>query len=266
MAINWEITTEVKSLPKLNNPVLIEGLPGIGNVGKITVDFMIEVLKAEKLYTFFSYKFPHSIFVGMNNLVELPKLEVYYKKFDGKQRDLLIVTGDIQPIDEEGCWSFCDEIIKIAKQYNCQEIITTGGIGLQEVPEKPRVFCTANDMGLYKEYSQKEMLVEKDIFGTVGPIVGVSGILLGLAKRRGIKGVSLLAETFGHPMYLGVVGAKEILRVVEAKFNYGIDLKKINKDILEVEKELMQRAKEWSNEMSGGAGAKPKKKESSYIG
>lgn len=266
MTINWEITQEVKALPKLNNPILVEGLPGIGNVGKITVDFMIEALKAEKLYSFFSYKFPHSVFVGINNLVELPKLEIYYKKFEGDKRDLIIVTGDIQPIDEEGCWSFCEEIIKIAKSLDCKEIITTGGIGLQEVPEKPRVFCTANDAGLYKEYAQKEMLVEKDIFGIVGPIVGVSGILLGLAKQRGIKGVSLLAETFGHPLYLGVMGAKEILRVLEAKFGYGIDLKKINKDILEVEKELMQRAKEWSAEMVGGAGAKMKKKESSYIG
>jgi uncharacterized protein (TIGR00162 family) len=266
MANLWEVKQEVAVLPNLNDPIMVEGLPGIGNVGKITVDFMIEALKAEKLYSFFSYKFPHSVFVGMNNLVELPKLEIYYKKFEGNKRDLLIVSGDIQPIDEEGCWTFSEEIIKIAKSFNCNEIITTGGIGLQDVPDKPRVFCTANDAKLYKEYATKEMMVEKDIFGVVGPIVGVSGILVGLAKKRGIKSVSLLGETFGHPMYLGVKGAKEILRVLETKFTYGIDLNKINKDIIEVEKELMQRAKEWSSEMTAGAGAKPKKKESSYIG
>src|SRR3989338_2715122 len=127
----WEVTAETKNLPTLNNPVIIEGLPGIGNVGKIAVDFLIEELKAKKLYTFFSHKFPHSVFVNEDNLVEVPKLELYYKRFgNSNKKDLLLLTGDIQPIDEESCYSFCEEIIAIAKKFKCSEIITTGGIGL----------------------------------------------------------------------------------------------------------------------------------------
>ncbi len=266
---HWEITPEVKKLPQLDHPILIEGLPGIGNVGKIAADFLVEEFGATKLYSFFSYKFPHSVFVGENNLIDMPKIEMYYRKFNGtngsKKRDLLFLVGDIQPLDEEGCYSFCEEILKIAKQFQCKEIITTGGIGLQQVPDKPKVYCTANDAQLFKEYSNKEMLVEKEIFGVVGPIVGVSGVLLGLGKKRGIKGVALLAETFGHPMYLGIKGAKEILRVLENKLHYGLDLKRMNKEILEVERELMKKTQEWSAEMAR-AGAKSKKKEFSYIG
>ncbi|MBU0460475.1 MAG: PAC2 family protein [Nanoarchaeota archaeon] len=265
MKSEWEITTETTE-PKLNKPVFIEGLPGIGNVGKIAVDFLIEEFKAKKLYTFFSHKFPHSVFVNEENLVETPKLEIYYKTFKGKP-DLLLLTGDIQPIDEESCYSFCEEIIKIAKKYACTEIVTTGGIGLQQVPEKPKVYCTANDKELFQQYIKKGMLVEKNIFGVVGPIVGVSGVLLGLGKRRGVKGVSLLAETFGHPMFLGIKGAKELLRVIEKKFNYGLDLKKMSKEIVQVEKELMKKTKEWlSEDKSTPAGAQAKKKDMSYIG
>ena len=86
----WEVTQEEKTLPKLKNPLFIEGLPGIGNVGKIAVDFLIEELKAKKLYSFFSYKFPHSVFVNEKNLVEMPKIEIYYKSFGprSKKRDL----------------------------------------------------------------------------------------------------------------------------------------------------------------------------------
>ena len=62
MNSKWEVTKEIKTIPKLNKPILIEGLPGIGNVGKIAVDFLIEELKAKKIYSFFSYKFPHSVF------------------------------------------------------------------------------------------------------------------------------------------------------------------------------------------------------------
>ena len=77
--MKWEITKEGKE-PQLSNPVLIEGLPGIGNVGKIAVDFMVEELKAVKIYSFFCHKFPSSVFVNQQNLVEMPKIEMYYKK------------------------------------------------------------------------------------------------------------------------------------------------------------------------------------------
>lgn len=273
MTIHWEITQEAKELPKLNNPLLIEGLPGIGNVGKIATDFLVEELKAKKLYSFFSHKFPHTVFINEDNLVEMPKVEMFYKAFNGpnshgsKKRDLLLLTGDIQPIDEESCYAFCEEIIRIAKQFNCSEIITTGGIGLQQVPEKPRVFCTANDQKLFDDFARGEMLVESDIFGIVGPIIGVSGVLLGLGKKRSIKGVALLAETFAHPLYLGVKGAKEIIRVLEKKFGYGLDLNHMNKEILAIEKEISKRTKEWMADHSHQvAGARLKRKEAGYIG
>ncbi len=265
----WEITQESKTLPQLRNPLFIEGLPGIGNVGKIATDYLVEEFKAVKLYSFFSYKFPHSVFVNENNLVEMPVLEIYYKKWNNpKKRDLLLLVGDIQPIDEESCYTFCEEIIKIAKQFKCSEIITTGGIGLQHIPEKPKIFCTANNDKILKEYLKKDMLVEKEIFGVVGPIVGVSGILLGLGKKRDISGVALLAETFGHPLYLGIKGAKEILRVVDTKFKYNIDLKKMSKEITQVEKEIMKKTTEWASETSHStpAGAQAKKHEANYIG
>src|SRR3989344_4827127 len=105
----WQVIKETTETPKLRNPILIEGLPGIGNVGKIAIDFMIEELKAKKLYSLFSYTFPHSVFVNDDDLVELPSIEIYYKKFNGNgagKRDLLILTGDVQPVDEVSSYEF----------------------------------------------------------------------------------------------------------------------------------------------------------------
>ena len=80
--------------------------------------------------------------------------------------------------------------------------------------------------------------------------------------------MALLAETFGHPMYLVIKGAKEILKVLDKKFNFRIDLEKMTKEITAVEKELMKRTKEWANEMgaASSAGAKLRQKEVGYIG
>jgi len=271
MATSWEIVQEANILPKLDYPVFIEGLPGIGNVGKLAVDFLIEEFKAKKLYSFFSYKFPHSVFVNPENLVEMPKLEIYYKRFtskNGKKKDILLLTGDIQPIDEESTYSFSEEVLNVAKLFRCSEMITTGGIGLQEIPDEPKIFCTSNDEKTYQSYTKKGSGVEKDIFGVVGPIIGVSGTLLGLGKRRNVNGVALLAETFGHPLYLGIKGAKEILRVLEKRFKWGIDLEKMGKEIVEIEMELMKKTTEWATEISSShqAGAKLKSHDVSYIG
>ena len=116
MESTWQITQETKVLPKLNKPIFIEGLPGIGNVGKIAVDYLVEGLKAKRIYSFFSYKFPHSVFVSEKNLIEMPRIEIFYKKSTGKGRDFLFLVGDIQPIDEDSCYSFCNEILTIIKQ------------------------------------------------------------------------------------------------------------------------------------------------------
>ena len=49
--------------PKLSNPVLIGGLPGIGNVGKIAADYLIDKFKMEKLADMFSQYFPPQVFI-----------------------------------------------------------------------------------------------------------------------------------------------------------------------------------------------------------
>ncbi|HEC95900.1 MAG TPA: proteasome assembly chaperone family protein, partial [Euryarchaeota archaeon] len=48
-----------KDKPKLKNSILIEGLPGVGLVGKIAVDYMISELKAKKFADLYSPYMPH---------------------------------------------------------------------------------------------------------------------------------------------------------------------------------------------------------------
>lgn len=232
----WEIKQLVK--PKITNPILIEGLPGMGNVGKIAVDFIINSLKAKKLLEIHSYNFPHCVFVNEDNLVELPSIEMYYKNING--RTLLLLSGDVQPLDEQSCYDFCNKILDTFEKDNGKEIVTLGGIGLQKVPLTPKVYCTGNDKKIIDKYIFGK--VSNQIHGRVGPIVGVSGLLAGLAGKRKIPAVTLLAETFGHPQYLGVKGAKEILKVINKKFGLKLDLQQLEGEIEEIEKEIKERS------------------------
>ena len=238
----WKIM-QFGATPKLNKPIFIEGLPGIGNVGKVAVDFLIDELKAKKLYEITSYTFPHSVFVNEDNLVELPIVEVFYKQFKDK-RCLLLLGGDVQPVDEISSYEFSEKILDIVQKFQGKEVITLGGIGLAEIPKKPKVYCTGNTKKILSRY--KSDLVSNELYGVVGPIVGVSGLLLGLATRRNIEAISFLAETYGHPMYLGIKGAKEILKVLNKKLNLMLDINKLDAEIKNIESEILKKTEQLS--------------------
>jgi hypothetical protein len=234
--MKWKINYLAEK-PKLNRPILIEGLPGIGNVGKVAIDFIIEELKAKKIAEIQGNSLPHSVYVNEDNLVELPSIEIYFKRFNNGKRDLLLLAGDAQPNDEASCYEFCDTVLDAAQQFDCHEIVTLGGIALKQEPKNPQVYITGNDKNIVQAYS-KGTKANTKLYGKVGPIIGVSGILLGLAKRRNVPAVSLLAETLGHPLYLGIGGAREIIKVIKKKLSISVDTELLDKEIEELENEL----------------------------
>ncbi len=234
----------IKQIKKINpkSCILIEGLPGIGNVGKIAVDFMIDAFKAEKVYEIYSNSFPHAVFVNEKNLVELPSIEIYHA--ENNKNNFLLLSGDIQPVDEVSCHKFCNEILLLAKKYKCKEIITLGGIGLSQIPKKPKVYSTANTKKIIKKYSSKNL--SNNIHGVVGPIIGVSGLLVGLAKRQNIPAMALLAETYAHQNYIGIKGAKEILKVLKENLKLKIDISQLDDEIVNIETEILEKTKKIS--------------------
>jgi proteasome assembly chaperone (PAC2) family protein len=54
----------------------------------------------------------------------------------------------------------------------------------------------------------------------------------------------LLAETYGHPMYLGVKGAREIVKILNKKLNLSIKLSKLDKEIEGMELEMMRKTED----------------------
>ena len=58
-------------------PVLIAGLPGVGHVGKLVVDHLVQVLSAEKVAEITSTLFPPQMYLGENAVLRLPRNEVF---------------------------------------------------------------------------------------------------------------------------------------------------------------------------------------------
>src|SRR3989337_1331865 len=121
-----------------NNPILIDGLPVLGLVGKIALRYLIKQLKAKKIAYLYSPHFPYFVLVNKKGNVRLLRGAFYYVKNTGGPNDLILFTGDSQSQTIEGQYEIADEMLKFAKQHSVQTIVTIGGYRM-ETTGKPKV-------------------------------------------------------------------------------------------------------------------------------
>ena len=232
-----EFLVKKTSKIKPKKPIMIVGLPGTGNVSRIVLDYLIKTTKAKKYIEIFSNTFPNSVFVESDSTVRLPSVSVYY--VSKSKKDFLFVTGDMQPLEEQKSYKLSKFLIDLAKKENAKEIITIGGIGLNKLPEKPKVHCIASDLIHLKNL--KEVGIT-DGNKTVGFVVGVSGVILGLSKLEKIKAVSFLGETHNHPAHFGIKTALPVLKSLSKYTKININLKSIESEINKMEKQIKKKS------------------------
>jgi uncharacterized protein (TIGR00162 family) len=183
-------TIEVYEKPKLNNPVLIEGLPGIGFVANIAALHLIQELKAKPFARIVSAAFQDLAVTTETGSIYSPINELYYHKSDGG-RDLIIWYGNTQALTTFGQYELCGRVLDMAEELNCHYLITLGGFKKEEIKTPPEIYCAATDTETLNEALS---LGAKLMFGQ---IFGIAGLLIGLGRLRGFKGFSLLVETLG---------------------------------------------------------------------
>lgn len=66
--------------PRLKEPILIEGLPGVGHVGKLVAEHLVEELGAKKIMEIYSPHFPPQVIVEDDGTTRLVRNEVYAYK------------------------------------------------------------------------------------------------------------------------------------------------------------------------------------------
>lgn len=231
--------------PELNNPVLIEGLPGIGDVGKIAAKLLIDQLEAKKIISIYSRFLPPQVLVTDEGIIQPMQNEIYFVRTK-KDFELMILTGDYQGLTSEGQYDLSYSILKLLKDLNVKKIITLGGYGVRKIPEEPRVLGAATGEKLVRE--MKEYGVHFETGHPSAGIVGASGLLLGLARLFSLEGVCLMGET--HGFFPDPQGAKTVLKVLSALFDLELDytsLDKISPD-LEILKARLKELEEVGTE------------------
>ncbi|MBU5678355.1 MAG: proteasome assembly chaperone family protein [Candidatus Aenigmatarchaeota archaeon] len=248
--------------PKLNNVIMIEGLPGIGNIGRIAAGYLVEKLKAKNFAELYSSDFFPSVILQKDGIARLLRIEFYYYK--GEKNDLIIVIGDTQASTPEGYYDLSNAILDVARKFDVNLIITLGGLAREEFSGKPRVVGAVNNEKLLERFKNYEIIFDGNL---VGSIVGVSGLLVGLAAIRGIDAISLLAETTGFPIVIAdPIGAEAVLRVLMKILDIEIDLSELEKEARELEKKIKKTEEFQKRMIKEILSAKEENKEVSYIG
>jgi uncharacterized protein len=175
-------------------PVLVEGLPGIGHVGKLTAEHIIYELGAEKIAELYSVHFPPQVIIDEAGVTHLVNNELYRYEKDGTA--ILFLVGDFQSTSPEGHYILTESYLDIAQDLGVRRIYTLGGYGVGHLVEEPRVFSAVNAEHLRTEVEAAGGSFENAETG--GMIVGASGLLLGLGALRGIEGICLMGETSGY--------------------------------------------------------------------
>ena len=252
------VTVEhVAKVPKLKDPILIEGLPGIGNVGKLAVEHLIDSIDASKFAEIYSKDFPPQVFINPDGTIELVKNELYYWKAKKKdQRDLVLLTGDYQGLSSHGQYELVEKILDIIEELGVKEMYTLGGYGLGQDIEKPKVLCATTDVHLVKKMKKYGAVFKKNEPG--GGIVGASGLILGLGKIRGLEGTCFMGETPGY--LVDPKSAKAVLKILMKITNIDVNLSALEKKAKEIEQIAHQL-----REMEGLSGGE-KSEELRYIG
>jgi uncharacterized protein (TIGR00162 family) len=216
----------------LKNPVLIEGLPGIGLIGKLAADHLISELHAEKFAELYSPHFIHQAVVEPNSTVRPMRNEFYYWK--GKGVHLIILVGDTQPqpTDSHGHYEVVGTILDYVEKFGVKAIYTLGGssTGGQEV-KTPRVFGAATDEEMVEKHHEDGITFRSDPGST---IVGASGLLLALGKLRGMDGMCLLGESPGY-LVIDARSAKSVLEVLTKILGIEMDMSELEKRAQETE-------------------------------
>ncbi|MCX8175376.1 MAG: proteasome assembly chaperone family protein [Candidatus Micrarchaeota archaeon] len=241
---------------RLKNPILIEGLPGIGLVGKIAADHLIAELKAKKIAELYSPHFPHQVLMQKNGVMRMIKNRFYAVR--GKKQDLLVLVGDVQAVTSEGQYEITGKILDYAQKKGAKFIITLGGYGTGKVQEKPRVFGIASHKELVEPHKKYGI-----IFGeSKGSIIGAAGLLLGLGKIRNMRGICLMGET--HGSFVDPRSAQQVLEVLCRMLEIKVDVRKLDARA----KESEQFAKKIEKEAMAAKGmspAQPSGHDLSYI-
>ncbi len=241
---------------KLNDPILIVGLPGIGGVGSLVCEHIKNESGAKRIGVLYSSYFPHQVVIQKNGGLRLVNNRFYHFK-NKKGRSIVVLLGDAQAEAPLGQYEVNSKIVSFVRSLGCERIYTIGGYSAgSNYIHNPRVFGVATTKKLKQELERGGVIFGK----AYGAIWGSAGLIPAFSKGQGIESACIMGET--NMLEIDANAAKAVLEILKKILNIDIDLQNIEKIKTETER-IIKDMEDAS--ISGGSNQPSQKEHLSYI-
>jgi len=229
--------------PKLNSPVMLAAWPGIGNVAIIVATYLERNLGFKRLGEVEASHFfdPIGVIVR-DNVVEAPQFpqsRFYYWKNKEGGSDIILFIGEDQPAAKG--YELANCVLDVGLNLGIKRVYTcAAALSRIHHTEQPAVWGVATSQQVTEDIKRYNLVRKGNLH-----IAGLNGLLLGVAKEKGIEGVCLLGEV---PVYAtriqNPMAALAILKVLTTMLEVEIDLAELVQLAGEAKERMKQAAAE----------------------
>ena len=222
---NVQVILENK--PTVKNPVLIEGFPGIGLVGNIASQYIVNELNMTYLGAMSSKFFP-PLAVLLGGIVNMP-----VRIYEQAEKQLVVITADI-PIHPLASYEVGKELVSWAESIKVKEMVCMAGITVMS--EQHRVFGAVSTKDMLDRIKDKAEIFE------LGTITGITGSIMNECRIRKMPAICLLGETASvEPDPRAAIAAVETLNKI---YGLGVSTAKLAEQADQIEVQMHQLAQQ----------------------
>jgi proteasome assembly chaperone (PAC2) family protein len=238
-------TKDVIKLYKLPRPrscSLLASWPGIGDVSLTAAKYLVEKLNAVEIGEIEPVNFFEPVGVTVkDNVVESPRFpesKFYYWQYPRVSKGLVIFIGEEQPAfkgyELVNCVLDVAQRLKVSRVYSCAAAVTR-----IHHSEEMKVWGAATTSDLVDELSKHNVVLRNNL-----RIAGLNGLILGMAKERGMEGICLLGEVPSYATQIANPKASlAVLRVLTKMLGITLDLTELGHLAEQVDEEMDRIAK-----------------------
>jgi len=234
---------KILARPKLNSPNMLAAWPGISNVAMIVATYLARKLDFKELAEVRADHFfdPIGVLVK-NNVVEAPQFpqsKFYYWKNKGGGSDIILFIGEAQPATKE--YELANCVLDVGLKFRVKRVFTCAA-ALTRIhhTEQSKVWGVGTNQTMAQDLTKYDL-----VQGGSLQISGLNGLLLGVAKERGIDGVCLLGEVPAYtPRVQNPMAALAIIDVLKNMLAIEINTDELAQFANETREQMKQVAAE----------------------
>ena len=210
--IHW---LEGDSIP--SHYLLLEALPGVGNVGKIIIDALIDRHDSTLLAWVLHPDYPPHATLDEEGLLRPPRMSIYSVNLPDGRR-LVTVGGDVQPLTPAGQHEVANALLTEIAKSASPMMLVLAGLAAEPSDHEVHLVCADSstrdrlvDLGLDPSSTQPQ-----------AGVIGTNALLASLAPLHGVPVACAVAETVGSTVDAGAAG--RLVNWLEGSFGIGLDV------------------------------------------